>query len=52
MLSHGFDGFDVQRVVGRPGKIYRVRLGDVRVIVERRGESCWVLEVVDRKDAY
>lgn len=48
----GFGVVDVKRLQGRAGKVYRVRFGDVRVLIELQGQECVVLEVVDRKDAY
>ncbi|HEU4581744.1 MAG TPA: type II toxin-antitoxin system RelE/ParE family toxin [Polyangiaceae bacterium] len=51
-LAEGFEGLNVKKLQGAAGKMFRIRYGNLRVIVERRGRECHVLEVVDRKDAY
>ena len=51
-LSDGFEGLDVKKLQGAAGKVFRIRYGNLRVIVERRSRECHVLDVVDRKDAY
>lgn len=51
-LENGLEGYDVARIKGRPGKVYRLRLDNIRVLIERRDDDCIVLDIVDRKDAY
>jgi hypothetical protein len=51
-LAEGFEGLNIKQLQGAAGKVFRIRYGSLRVIVERRGRQCHVFEVVDRKDAY
>ncbi|MBP9779036.1 type II toxin-antitoxin system RelE/ParE family toxin [Candidatus Gracilibacteria bacterium] len=53
-LAHGEVGLDIKKLKGYIDNLYRLRVGDYRIVYEKRGDELiiLILKVGHRKDIY